>query len=123
MVECKRNSSHIGERGIDDCPRIPYRDCREWVHGWEKGEKLMSATTSSLPFTGKCYEVDYGPQVAALNIYNKDSMRMRYQSLVGASKGATGAVTYGALDVGDGRYLISWQEVDGGTVVHLDDFS
>jgi hypothetical protein len=78
--------------------------------------------TSVLPFAGKCYEVDYGPRVAALNTYNKDGLSLRYESLVGPSKGATGVVTYKALDVGDGRYLISWQEADGGTVVHLDDF-
>jgi hypothetical protein len=87
-----------------------------------RGKTPMSRKTSILSFAGKCYEVDYGPQVSALNIYNKESMRMRYKSLVGPSKGATGVVTYDALDLGNGRYLISWQEVDGGTVVHLDDF-
>ncbi|RKF49883.1 MoaF-related domain-containing protein [Paraburkholderia fungorum] len=80
-------------------------------------------TSTTLPFAGRTFLVSYGDHLTALNIYADDGKTMRYEVTEGPFKGATAEVVYEALQVGDGTYVLSWQEADKGTVVHLDDFS
>ena len=75
-----------------------------------------------LPFAGKKFVVSYGDDLTALNVYADDGKTMRYEVTDGPFKGATAEVVYEALDVGNGVYILSWQEADKGTVVHMDDF-
>lgn len=76
-----------------------------------------------LPFSGRTFLVSYGDNLTALNIYASDCRTMRYEVTDGPFKGATAEVVYEALQVGDDTYVLSWQEADKGTVVHLDDFA
>lgn len=72
-------------------------------------------------FVGRSFEVAYDG-LTALNAYAGDGRTLRYEITGGALRGATGEVSYAWQAIGDGVFAISWQETDGSTVVHIDDF-
>lgn len=72
-----------------------------------------------LPFVGKTYRYDYGGFVA-VNSFAKTEIN--FVVVEGPFKGLTGKAAYTAREVAPSVYAISWQETDGATVVHLDDF-
>lgn len=72
-------------------------------------------------FAGNTFEVAYGG-LTALNIYAADGRSLTYEITEGELKGATGEVSVEWKAIGANVYVISWQESDGATVVHLDDF-
>jgi len=76
----------------------------------------------NFPYSGRTFLVDYG-ELAATNAYSADGKALTYEITSGPFAGATATVEFEWTQVGDGIYVISWQEADGATVVHVDDFS
>lgn len=74
----------------------------------------------SFPFTGKQFIFDYGEFVAC-DTFISDS-EVSYEVLSGPARGIRGHAIFTSRQISDTQYLITWQEDDGGTVVHLDDF-
>ncbi|SSW65703.1 MoaF-related domain-containing protein [Achromobacter agilis] len=72
-------------------------------------------------FAGRSFRVDY-EGLSAHNCYAEDGATIRYEIVSGPYAGASGEARCLWQQVGDGVYAISWQEADGATVVHLDDF-
>ncbi|MDL2408207.1 adenylate cyclase [Rhizobium calliandrae] len=73
------------------------------------------------PHAGESFIVNY-PGITAKNTYSSDGATVRYEIIEGAYEGASAEVTFEWTAVGDDVFLISWQEADGATVVHLDHF-
>lgn len=81
------------------------------------------STASPLPaFAGRSFQVEY-PGLAAHNRYSDDGRHVHYAIVSGPYAGATGAAECQWRQIAKGVYVISWQEADGATVVHVDDFS
>lgn len=74
------------------------------------------------PFAGCAFEVAY-EGLTAINAYAADSLILRYEITEGALRGARGEVHYQWREIIPDIYAISWQEADGATVVHIDDFA
>lgn len=75
----------------------------------------------SFPLAGQCFEVDYG-DLAATNAYAEEGHSLTYEITSGALTGNTATVGFEWRRLFGGTYAISWQEADGSTVVHIDDF-
>lgn len=75
---------------------------------------------AAYPFEGKVYEYRYGD--FAVREHFVSASEMEFTILSGKTAGKTERVQYRAEQVTPEKFLISWQEKDGGTVVHLDDF-
>ncbi|MFJ3487809.1 MoaF-related domain-containing protein [Pseudomonas sp. NPDC090202] len=82
----------------------------------------MTADHALPPFAGQTFEVSYG-DLAALNAYDTDGQHLTYTITTGLLTGATGKVRYSWQEIAQGMFAISWQEADGATVVHIDDFT
>jgi len=82
----------------------------------------MSTTTIIPPFAGKTFEVRYDG-LTALNIYADDGLSLRYEIIDGNLKGVSGQVNYEWKAISQSVFVITWQEYDGATVVHIDDFA
>lgn len=72
-------------------------------------------------FAGRGFRVDY-EGLSAHNIYSEDGGSLRYAIVAGPHAGASGEARCQWQRIGEGVYAISWQEADGATVVHIDDF-
>ena len=84
---------------------------------------MNSNTTPQKPlFAGRSFQVDYDG-LSAHNIYSEDGESIRYAIVAGPYAGATGEARCQWRQVSKGVYAISWQEADGATVVHIDDFA
>lgn len=79
-------------------------------------------TTPRPPFAGQTFEVRY-EGLTATNAYDADGITLRYCITEGPLRGASGEVRYQWQPVAEGVFAISWQEHDGSTVVHVDDFN
>lgn len=77
--------------------------------------------TTLFPMAGQCFEVDYGGPVAE-NAYAEDGRSLTYTITSGALAGNTATVSFEWRRIEGGAFAISWQEADGATVVHIDDF-
>lgn len=75
---------------------------------------------NQFPFIGKTYIFEYDGFVAR-DTFISDS-EVAYEVISGPAKGVRGSAIFTTRQVSDTQYLITWQEEDGGTVVHLDDF-
>lgn len=75
---------------------------------------------ATLPFIGKRFEYRYGGFAALEHFVS--ATEMTFTVTAGGSAGRTERVRYQAQKVAPDAYLISWQEADGGTVVHIDNF-
>ncbi len=73
-------------------------------------------------FSGRNFRVDYDG-LSAHNVYSEDGQSIRYTIVSGPYAGASGESRCQWRQVSEGAYAISWQEADGATVVHIDDFS
>ncbi len=76
---------------------------------------------SQPPFAGRAFRVDYDG-LSAHNIYAEDGQSIRYAIVSGPYAGASGESRCEWREISAGVYAISWQEADGATVVHVDDF-
>ncbi|PKA38792.1 adenylate cyclase, partial [Rhizobium sullae] len=76
---------------------------------------------SRFPFAGRTFEVDYGDLVAT-NAYAADRNILTYEITAGPLTGATAQVAFEWKELDGGNFVISWQEADGSTVVHVDNF-
>jgi len=84
---------------------------------------MNTNTTSQKPlFAGRSFRVDYDG-LSAHNVYAEDGESIRYAIVAGPYAGATGEARCQWRQVSEGVYAISWQEADGATVVHIDDFA
>jgi len=72
-------------------------------------------------FAGRGFRVDYDG-LSAHNVYSDDGASIRYAIIAGPYAGASGEARCQWRQVSEGVYAISWQEADGATVVHIDDF-
>ena len=82
----------------------------------------MNTNTPQKPlFAGRSSRVDYDG-LSAHNIYSEDGESIRYAIVAGPYAGATGEARCQWQQVSEGVYAISWQEANGATVVHIDDF-
>ena len=72
-------------------------------------------------FAGRGFRVDYDG-LSAHNIYAADGQSVRYAIVSGPYAGASGESPCQWRQLADGVYVISWQEANGATVVHVDDF-
>lgn len=83
----------------------------------------MNNQTQTLrpPFAGRAFRVDYDG-LSAHNIYAKDGQSVRYAIVAGPYSGASGESPCQWRQIAEGVYVISWQEANGATVVHVDDF-
>jgi hypothetical protein len=75
----------------------------------------------SFPLAGQRFEVDYGDLVAT-NAYAEEGRALTYAITRGALAGNTATVAFEWRHLFGGTFAISWQEADGSTVVHIDDF-
>ncbi|MEO9241703.1 MoaF-related domain-containing protein [Pseudomonas inefficax] len=82
----------------------------------------MSTPTPLPAFAGRSFQVEY-PDLAAHNIYSADGRHVRYAIVSGPYAGASGEAECQWQQIAEGVYVISWQEADGATVVHVDDFA
>jgi phenolic acid decarboxylase len=73
-------------------------------------------------FAGRRFRVSYDG-LAADNVYSADGRHVQYAIVSGAYAGAQGEAACEWQRISDGVYAISWQEADGATVVHVDDFA
>ncbi|PSJ56081.1 MoaF-related domain-containing protein [Pseudaminobacter soli (ex Li et al. 2025)] len=73
------------------------------------------------PMAGGRFEVDYGDLVAT-NDYARDGQALTYEITKGELTGNTATVGFEWRHLSGQSYAISWQEADGSTVVHIDDF-
>lgn len=74
-------------------------------------------------FAGRSFRVDYDG-LSAHNIYSADGKSVRYAIVSGPYAGGDGGEsTCQWQQIGEGVYAISWQEANGATVVHIDDFT
>ena len=73
------------------------------------------------PMAGRCFEVDYGDLVAT-NAYAADGRALAYEITRGAMTGNAATVGFEWRHLSGPSFVISWQEADGSTVVHVDDF-
>ncbi|GAB2482641.1 hypothetical protein GCM10027082_36770 [Comamonas humi] len=83
---------------------------------------MNSTHTSRPPFAGRGFRVDYDG-LSAHNIYSEDGDTIQYAIVSGPYAGASGQARCQWQQIGEGVYAISWQEADGATVVHVDDFA
>lgn len=71
-------------------------------------------------FIGKTIKFEYDNFVVHDTF---DETYIQYEVMEGDFKGLKGRVEYSAKLIRDGVYAISWQENDGATVTHVDDFN
>ncbi|MEO5598661.1 MAG: hypothetical protein ABIQ66_08575 [Novosphingobium sp.] len=71
-------------------------------------------------FVGKTYRFDYDGFVAE-DHFSQDEVH--FEVVGGPITGLRGSARYTAREVAKGIYAISWQEADGSTVVHVDNFT
>ena len=85
---------------------------------------LLAASNSwaadTPPFVGHTYLFQYDGFAAQDSFISADTIR--FVITEGSLKGLEGEVKYQYREIRAGAYLIYWQEKDGGTVTHLDDF-
>ena len=75
----------------------------------------------SFPLAGQRFEVDYG-DLTATNAYGEKGLSLTYEITGGVLTGNTATVEFEWRHLFGGTYAISWQEADGSTVVHIDNF-
>lgn len=80
----------------------------------------MQMLSSNCPFVGKTFIFEYDGFIAR-DTFISDT-EVAYEVLSGPATGIRGNAIFTSRKVSDTQYLITWQEDDGGTVVHLDDF-
>ncbi|MBM3106056.1 adenylate cyclase [Pseudomonas sp. V1] len=73
-------------------------------------------------FAGRSFQVEY-EGLSAHNVYSADARSVRYAIVSGPYAGASGEAACQWQQIADDVYVISWQEADGATVVHVDDFT
>lgn len=84
---------------------------------------MNQQSNHTLPhFAGRAFRVDYDG-LSAHNIYAADGRSVRYAIVAGPYTGASGESPCDWRQIAEGVYAISWQEANGATVVHIDDFA
>ncbi len=77
--------------------------------------------SNNYPALGQTWIFDIGVAEVKQSYPALDSMR--YQVLTGPRAGATDTVAIEVSEVAAGVFLVSWQEADFITVVHVEDFN
>lgn len=76
-------------------------------------------TTSAHHFIGKSFLFEY-EHFTVRDSFTAD--KIHFDMLTGELAGLKGEAAYHAVELREGLYLITWQEADGSTVTHVDDF-
>lgn len=74
------------------------------------------------PLAGKKFSIAMNNGLKVTNGYSNDGKTILVEFLSGDLNGTKMEVPFSWTKVGDLAFLISWQENDGSTVVHYDDF-
>lgn len=82
----------------------------------------MNDSETRFPHSGRSFLVTYGDDLAAVNAYSADGETVAYEIVQGPYTGAKGEAPFRWTRLPDGSFLVSWQEADGSTVVHHEDF-
>lgn len=82
----------------------------------------MNAASTLPLFAGRRFRVRHDG-LAADNVYSADGRHVQYAVISGTYAGAQGEAACEWQQISEGIYAISWQEADGATVVHVDDFA
>src|SRR4029079_3043542 len=87
-------------------------------------EKQASANTqrSELPFVGHTYLVDFG-QLRYELVFTSDTSMTYTQIEKDGSRGGSETVTIEATLIRELVYMVTWQEADKTTVVHIEDYA
>lgn len=72
-------------------------------------------------FVGKTFVFDYGDLVAH-DHFVSDTL-LTFEVVGGPFAGVRGEARYEAHEIAPDVWMITWQEADGATVVHVDDFA
>lgn len=83
---------------------------------------LANAAEFTPVFVGKKYTADYQGGPSFLLDF-KSATQLDATFLAGPNKGQVLKITYTAKEVAPSVYMLTWQEADKATVVHVDDFS
>ncbi|QOY21854.1 hypothetical protein FYK61_10810 [Xanthomonas citri] len=78
-------------------------------------------TTPIFPAPGRIYEANFGELAFQLK-FDIDGKTMRFVPASAPDFDKAQAVTYRALAVRPGVFLVTWVEADGTTVTHVEDF-
>lgn len=70
-------------------------------------------------FLNKTYTLNYGSFIVEDTFTDKS---ITFNIISNSSGPHKGTVPYQYEALGDGKYILSWEEQDGSTVVHFDDF-
>jgi hypothetical protein len=81
--------------------------------------KILKRFTMSHSFIGRAFRFEYDGFIV---IDRFSETHIDYEVTAGPFKGTKGQVPYQYTHVVGGIYAISWQEPDGATVTHIDDF-
>jgi len=102
-------------------PLFPEKEQRRcpFISPWES---IMNSTNTSRPiFAGRSFRVDYDG-LSAHNMYSADGTTVSYAIVSGHYAGSSGESPCQWQEISEGVYAVSWQEANGATVVHIDDF-
>ncbi|CAB3807427.1 MoaF-related domain-containing protein [Paraburkholderia fynbosensis] len=72
-------------------------------------------------FSGRSLVVTY-EGLTATNVYSSDGRSLTYEITEGSLKGNRATVDFTWHQLRGKTYAFSWQEANGATVVHIDDF-
>lgn len=78
-------------------------------------------TTDTFPAIGHIYEANFG-QLAFHLRFDSDGSTMRFAPADAPDFGSAQAVTYRALAIRPGVFMVTWTEADKTTVTHVEDF-
>jgi phenolic acid decarboxylase len=81
----------------------------------------MSAAGRTDYIGGETWEFNIGAALIA-QCYDRTQQSMHYRVLTGPRAGSEETVAIAVHLIRPGVFLVSWQEADGTTVVHLEDF-
>ncbi len=84
-------------------------------------EEKQIMTTETFPAIGHIYEASFGDLAFRLQ-FDSDGSTMRFTSADAPDFGSAQAVTYRAVGIRSGVFMVTWTEADGTTVTHVEDF-
>ncbi|WLE00606.1 hypothetical protein PX860_25135 (plasmid) [Agrobacterium leguminum] len=78
-------------------------------------------TTNAFPAPGHIYEARFGEMAFHLKFHD-DGKTMQFAPAANADFNTAEAVTYRAVPIRPGVFMVTWTEADRTTVTHIEDF-
>lgn len=82
----------------------------------------MTTDEIQFPYAARSFIINYGDGLVFRNSYLADGKSVTVEHLEGAMKGSLSTSTFNWFELGNGEYILSWQEEDKSTVVHCENF-